>query len=254
MGIYAVTPEGGGVMTRHVTRHASTGSRSRFLCAWYVIEQSIELDCHVVLETPETTAMRRPRVRRMRRQLGGGGSQKRHRQVEARQELDLLAPLAAEYAEEIACLHIPPTFLTSATAARQAWIHELSRADRLLLVTGLSVGKLGRRCSWLVVSKQAGGWRHFLRHDHPRPAAWIPLNISRHQPGWGVQVHERPGKGEATRELGATPRTPRGVATAVTPGEGEFKFTNDQGRARLRANSVQRHAHHAASRQRQVTS
>ncbi|XRB11696.1 hypothetical protein RI054_03g15290 [Pseudoscourfieldia marina] len=77
------------------------------------------------------------------------------------------------------------------------------------------------RCSWLVVSKQAGGWRHFLRHDHPRPAAWIPLNISRHQPGWGVQVHERPGNGEATRELGATPRTSRGVATAVTPGEGE---------------------------------
>ena len=28
-----------------------------------------------------------------------------------------------------------------------------------------------------------------------------------------------------------------------------FKFTNDQGRARLRANSVQRHAHHAAPRQ-----
>ncbi|XRB18568.1 hypothetical protein RI054_18g84140 [Pseudoscourfieldia marina] len=135
--------------------------------------------------------------------------------------LDLLAPLAAEYAEEIACLHIPPTFLTSATAARQAWIHELSRADRLLLVTGLSVGKLGRRCSWLVVSKQAGGWRQFLRHDHPQPAAWIPLNISRHQPGWGVQVHEGPGNGEATRELGATPRTSRGVATAVTPGEEE---------------------------------
>ncbi|XRB23881.1 hypothetical protein RI054_36g137360 [Pseudoscourfieldia marina] len=53
---------------------------------YVIIEQSIELDCHVVLETPETaTAMRRPRVRRMRRQLGGGGSQKRHRQVEARQ-------------------------------------------------------------------------------------------------------------------------------------------------------------------------
>ena len=84
----------------------------------YVIEQSLQLDCHVVLETPETaTAMRRPRVRRMRRRLGGargggggdggatrrtttqdagrttrqesaqygGGSQKRHRQVEARQ-------------------------------------------------------------------------------------------------------------------------------------------------------------------------
>ncbi|XRB20159.1 hypothetical protein RI054_23g100060 [Pseudoscourfieldia marina] len=29
---------------------------------------------------------------------------------------------------------------------------------------------------------------------------------------------------------------------------GTFKFTNDQGTARLRANSVQRHAHHAASR------
>ena len=96
---------------------------------YVIIEQSLQLDCHVVLETPETaTAMRRPRVRRMRRRLGGargggggdggatrrtttqddagrrthhdagrtqdaltqetaqygGGSQKRHRQVEAR--------------------------------------------------------------------------------------------------------------------------------------------------------------------------
>ena len=39
---------------------------------YVIIEQSLQLDCHVVLETPETaTAMRRPRVRRMRRRLGG---------------------------------------------------------------------------------------------------------------------------------------------------------------------------------------
>ncbi|XRB14747.1 hypothetical protein RI054_09g45870 [Pseudoscourfieldia marina] len=45
-------------------------------------------------------------------------------------------------------------------------------------VTGLSTGALGRRCSWLLISRTAGGWRRFIKDEAPSTVAWIPLPVS----------------------------------------------------------------------------
>ncbi|XRB07901.1 hypothetical protein NFJ02_33g84530 [Pycnococcus provasolii] len=92
--------------------------------------------------------------------------------------LDLMAPLAVHYAQELVCLHISPSYVTTATLARQKWLRELADADRVALVTGLSTGALGRRCSWLLISRKAGRWREFLKQDAPSTVAWIPLPVS----------------------------------------------------------------------------
>ncbi|XRB21605.1 reverse transcriptase [Pseudoscourfieldia marina] len=92
--------------------------------------------------------------------------------------LDLMAPLAVHYAQELVCLHISPSYVTTATLARQKWLRELADADRVALVTGLSTGALGRRCSWLLISRKAGRWREFLKKDAPSTVAWIPLPVS----------------------------------------------------------------------------
>ena len=51
--------------------------------------------------------------------------------------LDLVVPLLAAAVRVVACVHVPGLWVTSAPAARQAWLTSLAAAGRLHLVVGL---------------------------------------------------------------------------------------------------------------------
>ncbi|XRB11143.1 reverse transcriptase [Pseudoscourfieldia marina] len=93
--------------------------------------------------------------------------------------LDLLAPLVCARVTDVACLHVPPLWVTSTTEARQRWLNDLAEADRMILVTGLPVGPLGKRCAWLVVTKSPGRWRELVRHATTQTASWMALPVLR---------------------------------------------------------------------------
>ncbi|XRB09487.1 hypothetical protein NFJ02_40g106490 [Pycnococcus provasolii] len=62
----------------------------------------------------------------------------------------------------------------------------IRRPQTFVQVTGLSTGALGRRCSWLLISRKAGRWREFLKKDAPSTVAWIPLLSARQLMEWRI--------------------------------------------------------------------
>ena len=66
---------------------------------------------------------------------------------------DLAAPLAAEFCDRLACLHLPGTFIVDAPEARAVWLAQLKAEGRLFTVLSLPPGPVGHRCIWLCVFK-----------------------------------------------------------------------------------------------------
>ena len=66
---------------------------------------------------------------------------------------DLAVPLAAHYAEALACVHVSSNYLASPTSARAAWVHQLAGEGRLHIIKGTETNRrINRKCAWLVIA------------------------------------------------------------------------------------------------------
>ena len=78
--------------------------------------------------------------------------------------LDLFFPLFC-MACGVACfVHVPGHYYTDATPYRKSLFESLARAGRLVVLSGLPVGPLGRRCLWLCVFKDSSVKSVVLHH------------------------------------------------------------------------------------------
>ena len=65
--------------------------------------------------------------------------------------LDLALPLAVLYAHHVVCCHVPGHYVTDGPSPRMEWLRGLLRQERLMIIAGLPVGPMGRRCIWLCI-------------------------------------------------------------------------------------------------------
>ena len=65
--------------------------------------------------------------------------------------LDLALPLAILYAHHAVCCHVPGHYVTDGPSPRMEWLRGLQRQERLVVIAGLPVGPMGRRCIWLCI-------------------------------------------------------------------------------------------------------
>jgi hypothetical protein len=69
--------------------------------------------------------------------------------------LDLAAPLALAGSSIVTCLHVPGHYFYDAHPIRHAWLKQLHAEGRLVVISGLIIGPLGRRCIWLLLFAKA---------------------------------------------------------------------------------------------------
>ena len=67
--------------------------------------------------------------------------------------LDLAIPLAVEYAEDVACIHVPWTYFSDMPERRKKYLINLSRSKRLHVIQCKNAGSYGKVCAWLVIFK-----------------------------------------------------------------------------------------------------
>jgi hypothetical protein len=70
-------------------------------------------------------------------------------------------------ARVVACIHVPGHYISNGVEPRHAYLRQLQREGRLLVLFGLPRAATGWRCAWLIVFKSAAvkqrimkaGWR-----------------------------------------------------------------------------------------------
>jgi len=67
--------------------------------------------------------------------------------------LDLAIPLAVSYAEEVACFHVPMSYVSEMPVRRKHYLSALARAGRLHVLQCDRAGAVGRVCAWLIIFK-----------------------------------------------------------------------------------------------------
>jgi hypothetical protein len=77
--------------------------------------------------------------------------------------LDIAAPLLAEFAHVVACIHVPGHWISNPRVARQHWLSQLAAQDRLHVIMGLPRGPSHRKCAWVLVFSSAYMKNHLLR-------------------------------------------------------------------------------------------
>jgi hypothetical protein len=81
--------------------------------------------------------------------------------------LDVALPLIVAAARVVACIHVPGHYISNGVEPRHAYLRQLQREGRLLVLFGLPRAATGWRCAWLIVFKSAAvkqrimkaGWR-----------------------------------------------------------------------------------------------
>jgi hypothetical protein len=81
--------------------------------------------------------------------------------------LDLALPLIVDAVKVVACVHVPGHYIASGLGPRYAYLRQLQRAGRVVVLFGVPRGPMGWRCAWLIVFRSAAlrdqllktGWR-----------------------------------------------------------------------------------------------
>ena len=76
--------------------------------------------------------------------------------------LDLALPLAAQFVEQVACIHVPGTYYTEANEIRSGYLAKLQAAGRLARISFLPRGPRGYRCMWICIFRSAAVRRRLL--------------------------------------------------------------------------------------------
>jgi hypothetical protein len=61
--------------------------------------------------------------------------------------------MAVEYAEDVACVHVPPNYIHDAPPRRKAFLKGLMRDNRLCILQCKHPGAVGKHCLWLIIFK-----------------------------------------------------------------------------------------------------
>ena len=77
--------------------------------------------------------------------------------------LDIALPLLVAAARTVVCLHVPGHYVSSGVMPRYAYLQELQRQGRLVVLFGVPRAAMGWRCAWLVVFRNAAVKRALLR-------------------------------------------------------------------------------------------
>jgi len=77
--------------------------------------------------------------------------------------LDIALPLLVAAAQTVVCLHVPGHYVSSGVMPRYAYLQELQRQGRLVVLFGVPRAAMGWRCAWLVVFRNAAVKRALLR-------------------------------------------------------------------------------------------
>jgi hypothetical protein len=81
--------------------------------------------------------------------------------------LDVAAPLLAEFAQVVACVHVPGHWISNPRVARQLWLSQLAAQDRLHIIMGLPRGPSHRKCAWVLIFSSAYMKRQLLKLGEP---------------------------------------------------------------------------------------
>ena len=96
--------------------------------------------------------------------------------------LDLAVPLAVEYAEDVACIHVPWTYFSDMPERRKRYLVDLARSKRLHVIQCKSAGATGKVCAWLVIFKDDHARQQLALtrelRDDPSPAITNSVNIT----------------------------------------------------------------------------
>ena len=67
--------------------------------------------------------------------------------------LDIVLPLLERCARSVVCVHVPGHYIASGVGPRYAYLQQLQRQGRLVVLFGVPRGVLGWRCAWLLIFK-----------------------------------------------------------------------------------------------------